>query len=572
MAQSISINDKLHLPVLFDRSWYTDMQDKVDTDGPWHDPSLFRLALQAQQERMIPSFDVLTCLPHIHTFKPMPHQIETVNKVLNELHGEAILADEVGLGKTIEAGLILKEYMVRGQVEKALILVPSSLVVQWSKELNEKFHIPAIPQRKEYMWQQVNILVASLDTAKRQPHRDHVLQQEYDLLIVDEAHKLKNHQTKNYDFISRINRKHCLLLTATPIQNEMKELFHMVSLLKPGILGTQEQFQQQFTRGKRKTKNELYLQRLLSRIMIRNCRENEALTTSKRHVHNIEIELTPAEKELYNAITQYAQDQYRQQKKRNVFSMITLQREACSSREALYQTLLNMRNSNAQTQANNERLSKLITLVQQVEKHAKAEYLLTLIRQIKSKVIVFTEYKASQDYLQCLLYQNGIQSVPFRGGFRRNKKDWMIEWFKQKAQVLISTEAGGEGINLQFCQHVINYDLPWNPMRVEQRIGRVHRLGQEHDVHIYNLSTQGTIEQYILHLLYEKIHLFENVMGKLDQILDQVKLKTYLEEHLTDIFLDSSSTREIEIKMHNLTSFISTDQTHNPQQTQSRGV
>src|SRR5690606_21949687 len=140
----------------------------------------------------------------------------------------------LGLGKTIEAGMILKEYLIRGLVKRALILVPSSLVLQWTRELNQKFQIPAMAQKQSWMWEQYDILVASIDTAKREPHREKVLSQTYDLLIVDEAHKLKNRRTKNWQFVNEIRKKYCLLLTATPLQNQLDELFNLVTLLKPG--------------------------------------------------------------------------------------------------------------------------------------------------------------------------------------------------------------------------------------------------------------------------------------------------------------------------------------------------
>ena len=131
----------------------------------------------------------------------------------------------------------------------------------------------------------------------------------------------------------------------------------------------------------------------------------------------------------------------------------------------------------------------------------------------------------------------------------------MRELFKNNAQVLIATEAGGEGINLQFCSHIINFDLPWNPMRLEQRIGRIHRLGQEKDVKIYNFAIKGTVEEHIMKLLYEKIHLFEKVIGELDDILTKLEFGN-IEEHLMDIFNYSSSEGEMKIKMDNLTSMI----------------
>jgi SNF2 family DNA or RNA helicase len=164
-------------------------------------------------------------------------------------------------------------------------------------------------------------------------------------------------------------------------------------------------------------------------------------------------------------------------------------------------------------------------------------------------VIVFTEYRATQEYFQKYLAQHEISSVPYRGGFNRGKKDWMMDLFKRRSQVMIATEAGGEGINLQFCNNVINYDLPWNPMRVEQRIGRVHRLGQTRDVEIYNLSTKGTIEEYILLLLHEKINMFERVIGSLDAILERLTQGQSVESSLAKIILESKSEEEIRSKL-----------------------
>jgi superfamily II DNA/RNA helicase len=168
-------------------------------------------------------------------------------------------------------------------------------------------------------------------------------------------------------------------------------------------------------------------------------------------------------------------------------------------------------------------------------------------------------------YLQWYLQQYGITSVPFRGGFKRGKKDWMRQLFQNHAQVLIATEAGGEGINLQFCNHMINYDLPWNPMRLEQRIGRIHRYGQDRDVHIYNFAIKGTIEEHIMSLLYDKIYLFEQVIGELDDILAELDIED-MEEEIQTIFNDSGSVGEARIKLDNLTSIIQ----HNYEGTKER--
>ncbi|HEU4965645.1 MAG TPA: SNF2-related protein, partial [Bacilli bacterium] len=172
--------------------------ERVDNDD-WDDWELFRLALEAEKSRTVPNFDQLLCLQQLPEITPFPHQIDTAKKVLNDLHGRAILADEVGLGKTIEAGLVLKEYLIRGLIRKVLILVPSSLVIQWVRELNQKFKINAWAQKNVYSWTDYDIVVSSIDTAKRDNHRDIVLGEEWDMVIVDEAHKLKNKKSKNWE-------------------------------------------------------------------------------------------------------------------------------------------------------------------------------------------------------------------------------------------------------------------------------------------------------------------------------------------------------------------------------------
>jgi len=195
--------------------------------------------------------------------------------------------------------------------------------------------------------------------------------------------------------------------------------------------------------------------------------------------------------------------------------------------------------------------------IEQLPHHKKAKKLVELIKNIgNEKIVIFTEYRATQFYLKSYLAMNDIVAVPFRGGFKRSKKDWMRQLFENQAQVMIATEAGGEGINLQFCHHLINYDLPWNPMRLEQRIGRIHRIGQTEDVQIYNFVIKGTIEEHVIKLLYEKIRLFENVVGKLDKILDTLQMNN-IEQEITNIFAHSLSDDEAKVKLDHLAAIIS---------------
>lgn len=224
-----------------DTTFITELESILENDGPYSSWELFSMAYHAELTTITPEFKGLRAFEYLPHVKFLDHQVEAAEQVIETMNGRAILADEVGLGKTIEAGLILKEYMIRGLVKNALILVPASLVSQWVKELNEKFYIPAVAHRKNYSWDQ-NIIISSLDTAKRSPHREKILDIDYDFILIDEAHKLKNHKTKNYEFVRSLKKKYCLLLTATPVQNQLIEIFNLISILKPGHLGNYESF------------------------------------------------------------------------------------------------------------------------------------------------------------------------------------------------------------------------------------------------------------------------------------------------------------------------------------------
>ncbi|WP_017378590.1 DEAD/DEAH box helicase [Paenisporosarcina sp. TG-14] len=499
--------------------WKEGFIERLENRESWDNWLLYNMNYEVVKTNLITDFSGLQSPKYLPNLTPLVHQLDVAETVIERMNGKAILADEVGLGKTIEAGLILKEYLIRGLVKKALILVPASLVNQWIEELNQKFYIPAMQYKKNYDLKTCNIVVMSMDMAKRSPHKENIYEQDYDLIIIDEAHKLKNHKTKNYEFVQNLKKKFCLLLTATPIQNDVFELFYLISLLKPGHLGNYETFQSAFSASKHNLEHEEYLKELVNQVMVRNRRQDTGIEWTKRRVQTIPIHFSKEEREVYELILEL----------KNIssvfsgaFSMITLQKEMCSSKEATYLTLNKMRQKCTEPQEI-DYVEGIIQKLMVLEVNSKAEKAYEIISEANDKVIIFTEYRASQVYLQWYLYTKGITSVLFNGKFKKNKRDWMKQLFKDKAQVLIATESGGEGINLQFCHHVINYDLPWNPMKLEQRIGRVHRLGQEHDVHIYNLAIQNTIEENILDLLYVKLDVFEKVVGDLDEILSAYK-------------------------------------------------
>ncbi|MRH43144.1 ATP-dependent helicase [Aquibacillus halophilus] len=531
-----------------DQEFIEEFNSRIENEGSFSSWQLFRMSYRSAVATTTPEFKGLTApkrLPHV-TF--LQHQLECAQQVVEEMNGRGILADEVGLGKTIEAGLILKEYMIRGLVKKALILVPASLVNQWVNELSQKFYIPALSQRRRPVWDQQNIVVTSIDTAKRPPHRDIILEQEYDFVLIDEAHKLKNHKTKNYEFVRSLKKKYCLLLTATPVQNKLIDIFNLVSILKPGHLGNYEEFTKQFGKDRNNLFNDAHLKQLIQKVMVRNRREDTGIDWTKRNVETVWIDFTDDEQQTYEELTRISTESPN-------FSSITYTRELCSSREACYLSIKKLLNQDREI-ANRLDYENLMKQIEQLPHHAKALKIIELIKDTDEKFIIFTEYRATQLYLQWYLQQHGISSVPFRGGFKRGKKDWMRQLFQDKVQVLIATEAGGEGINLQFCNNMINYDLPWNPMRLEQRIGRIHRYGQEYDVNIYNFAIKNTMEEHVMNLLYEKIKLFERVVGNLDAILSELEIGD-VEKEIETIFKESSTDGEVKIKLENLSSVIS---------------
>ena len=495
--------------------WKENFIKRLENNEPRDSWLLFNMSYEVVKNNLITQFSGLQSPKYLSNVTVLAHQLEAAETVIERMNGKAILADEVGLGKTIEAGLILKEYLVRGLVKKALILTPASLVNQWVEELNQKFFISAIPYKKNTSLEHYDMIVMSMDTAKKSPHKDYIYAQNYDMIIIDEAHKLKNHKTQIYTFVQSLKKKFCLLLTATPIQNDVFELFYLISLLKPGHLGNFEKFQTVFSASKHDLEHDDYLKKLVNQVMVRTRKKDTNIEWPNRRVQMIPIQFTKEEAEVYELLTEL----------KNVspifsgaFSMITLQKEMCSSKEATGLTLTKMLQKCTEREeidAVEEVIRKLMLL----ETNSKAEKAVEIIEEANDKVIIFTEYRASQLYLQWYLHTKGITSVLFNGKLKKNRRDWIKQQFKESYQVLIATESGGEGINLQFCHHVINYDLPWNPMKLEQRIGRVHRLGQEHDVNIYNLAIQNTIDENIMALLSKKIDVFEKVVGALDDIL-----------------------------------------------------
>lgn len=512
--------------------------------------SEYRLRLQAERLNLITGFDRLIALNELN-IAHYEYQINTALEALRRMRGQVLLADEVGLGKTIEAGMIAKELIERNLAKSILILTPASLVGQWQDEMLVKFGEHFTAPQNEDDWRAPKI-IASIDLAKRKSAANIILSREFDLLIVDEAHRLKHRSTIGFKFVNQIKKKYVLLLTATPLHNDLTELYSLITILKPGLFGTIRAFKRKFMSkdDPRLPNNEDQLKHLLQEVMIRNRRDKVGINLPPRRAAIYHVDLSDAEKELYSEVSAYVREEFRRDSSSdtNALSLITLQRELCSSPQATRHTLENFQRRHYPAKIK-DRLDYFIQLCDAVPVSRKSLATMEILRKFPEKTIIFVEFLDTMKKLKMELEAQGLSVELFHGGLAGTQaRRHAIESFRQSKDVLISTQAGGEGLNLQFCRQVINYDLPWNPMRVEQRIGRVHRLGQEHEVFVFNLSVTDTIEARILELLANKIRMFELVIGELDMILGDLETEKTFEQTLVDIFLRSESDKDIQQK------------------------
>ncbi|HEY5560630.1 MAG TPA: SNF2-related protein [Clostridiaceae bacterium] len=505
--------------------------------------------------------DELISLPYLRDINMYNYQIKTVKAVLTKFRGRALFCDEVGLGKTIEASIAMQEYIMRGLCKKILILVPPSLVEQWLTELKRKFNqdfissdSPEFKSKGSGAWSHYNKVIASIAIAKRKGNSNIISNIKYDLIIVDEAHHLKNRNTVAWKFVNSLRKKYIFLLTATPVQNNLEELYNLITLLKPGQLKTYSYFKKTFISDKEglKAKNVDKLKELLSGVMIRNKRSDVDIKFTRRNAVTINTTLSSEERLLYDSLSSFIKMRYTKESKvLTKFVLKNLQEKMGSSFLTLVPTLERL------TQNENLDIDEKIAVcnfcdiakeiaIYENKNNSKAKQLLKIIKEFNDKVIVFTKYKETQKFISTFLRENGFNVAEFHGQLKRREKEEEIEKFKATAQVLVSTEAGGEGRNLQFCNCIINFDLPWNPMAIEQRIGRIHRVGQTRDIYVYNLASKNTLEYYILDLLDRKINMFELVVGEVDMILGDIEDEADFSDIIMDAWVRSEEEKNME--------------------------
>jgi len=552
------------------------------------DAEAFFLFMEGIRIRYASQFDPFYAV-NVSQIDPLPHQIDAVyHHILKQPRIRFLLADDPGAGKTIMAGLILKELKLRGLVDRVLIVVPGHLKDQWRRELKEKFNetlrvIDRAAVDASYgrnIWQDESQAITSIDFSKQEDIMKGLREASWDLVIVDEAHKMaayeyegKMKRTERYELGELLskNSKFMLFLTATPHRGDPNNFRLFLNLLEPGFFATNEMLEESI----RNKDNPLFLRRLKEDLK----NFDGTPLFPPRKVITVKYHLSDDEKRLYNAVSEYVEKHYNkamQKEKRHVaFALLILQRRLASSVRAIRRSLERRRDklrelyeqgkiiselgyideealedypelerwskeeemleklSSAETleelKEEIERIEELIRLAKEAEKKEIETKLVQLKKVMEEerlsingeKLLIFTESRDTLEYLVEKIKSWGYSVSYIYGGMNLEKRISAEHEFRDKTQMMVSTEAGGEGINLQFCWLMVNYDIPWNPNRLEQRMGRIHRYGQKFEAHIYNLVAVDTREGRILETLFNKLNIIRQHLGN-DRVFDVI--------------------------------------------------
>ncbi|KTG11431.1 helicase [Haloprofundus marisrubri] len=489
----------------------------------------------------------------------LEHQLDAAHRALFQMDGRALFADEVGLGKTIEVGMVLKEMVFREAHDTFLILTPAQLATQWQKEMREKFGLDFVCNYDDEFegFETDDRIVASIDTAKGASYAEEIYKRKWDALVIDEAHYLRNQGTNRYDFVKDIDFQYAFFATATPVQNDVTDLYNIINLIRPGLFGTEAEFERRYipNMGNGGVRNASELNRLLRSVMIRHKRGDTSIDFTDRQVRTKTFQPSTQERELYNLVTEYVKNHYSKQSGQHLV-MLMLQKEVVSSPWAVLGTVEKWLDGDGRKVSGRER-QELLTVAKQarkIEQTTKQEKLLEIIRGVNKQMntgraIVFTQFRATQDAIIEALQidDNEIPIHRVNGSLSSDKKDAQLRQFKDRGGVLVTTDSISEGRNIQFCNVIINYDLPWNPMSVEQRIGRIDRIGQSRDVYVYNLALEGTVEDYVLDKLYGKIDVFHQTVGGLKEILsEREQSRGQFEQEVLQQLIEAGSERQLE--------------------------
>jgi len=512
-----------------------------------------------------PGFDTFLAVSGLR-FEPFDYQLRAARSVLRRMRGRGILADEVGLGKTIEAGLVLSELRMRGLADRVLVIVPAGLVDQWRDELERKFGLPTTiaqsgPTREIGMDRPVTI--ASLAAARRDPLLGRLIDTNWDLVVFDEAHRVRNPRSASGKLARGLRARYLLMLTATPVENKLSDLYQLVSLVAPGLLGTPAQFRAKHGTAPVESRphNVAELRARTKEVMVRHRRSEVAVMLPARLAETNLVTPGVDEAGLYADIVRRVRAAAAGSASGDDAGGATARGEAG---QAVPRTRLVLRGltrlAGSSPAAAAPTLAKLgwIDLAERaraIQEPDKVRVLVDLLRHHVNrdeKVLVFTGFRQTLDLLAAAVERAGLSSTRYHGSLTRTEKESAIAEFRGETPILLSTESAGEGRNLQFCHVMVNFDLPWNPMQIEQRLGRLHRVGQEHDVTLTNLVCRGSIEQRVMHVLEAKINLFELVVGELDMILGRVDDDFDFENEVFDAFVDAVDDDEFERRLEAL--------------------
>lgn len=426
--------------------------------------------------------------------------------------------------------------------------MPPSLRLQWRDELQSKFGIDALlvegdaVRADPSLWQQNGVLIASLGLARLEPHCSRIAEGTFDLVIVDEAHRLRSRTSRSWQLVDRLRSRFLLLLSATPVENDLIEIYNLLSLLKPGLFSTEAGFRRAFVGGTGRTvKEPQKLRALLREVMIRNTRALAEAKLPPRYATTLRAAPAPAEAGFYAAVLAAVRTAMQEGRLPRPLAGEIL-RAAGSCPSAAAPLLLSRVDPTLAEQA------------QALPQPAKDAVLIDLLARRRSeKILLFASHRATLDHVAAVVTGTGRSLAVFHGSLSAADKARAMAAFAGPAEVLVSSESGGEGFNLQFARTIVNYDLPWNPMRIEQRIGRVHRIGQTREVFIFNLVTMGTLEEEILRVLDEKINMFELVIGEVEMILGRLgDDEQEFQDLILELYADSGDAQELRARFDQL--------------------
>lgn len=594
--------------------------EKAPFDG---DAQRFRLGVEAMRLGLAHEYDPYFSLT-IARVDPLPHQLEAVYEYfLKQPRIRFLLADDPGAGKTIMAGLLLKELKIRGLAKRTLIVAPANLTFQWQREMKDKFRedfevIRGDVLRANYgmnPWQERSQVVTSVSWVSRiQDAQESLLRSHWDLIIVDEAHKMSAYSTDKKTLAYQLGEKlseltdHYLLMTATPHKGDPKNFCLFLELLDRDVYGDISSLEEAMHRNNAP----FYLRRVKEALVTFPDPETgkpKKLFTNRR-VDTLEFKIDSDELDFYDELTRYVEDQSIKAAQDDSakgralgFTMAMLQRRFASSIYAVRRSLERMRDKRQKiledpegyrqsvisrkrpddfddlTEEEQEKiLSDLESVVASVNPHDLREEITQIERLIKlakhleerevesklvklkealtkqgifndpkMKLLIFTEHKDTLDFLVGKLREWQLSVTQIHGGMKVGDRDtpntriYSEREFREDCQVLVATEAAGEGINLQFCWFMINYDIPWNPVRLEQRMGRIHRYGQEKDCLIFNFVSTNTREGRVFWKLFERVQAIENDLdpdrtGKVFNVLGDVFPSNQIERMLREMY------------------------------------